>query len=667
MGALAAILVAWWAPPTSPSAADAIRGRADQLSGLAAPGDSPSLAPSSSWPGALLLAARDAVVSPRTPNRAEDEPARRAYLRGVWIALAGLVAAAAGTVAAKFAPTHAAPIAQIAASFAVAVSPGLLVGVTGLSSGLWAALLLCGVARVGLGREGRASATVVVALGALLMAWTAYAVPLLGAISLLEWRAGRPGRRIALQLTLCIAIGWALDPIGLTRPLVGVGRLSAEWIRAIGEPAFRSGISSFAVATAAQAAGPFLLLVSTAAVLFGLRRGGGPVIIATVFALLYSIGLPAALGGRSGGALQIAAVPLLLAWGVGAAARFSTDRKTAGVFALLGIVGVLGAVSGSTNWSERVRARAQTGAALEADLARWIGRDVVWLTERRIDGIADSIGHPVLLPRDREEPGRSDYAYWPRWWAGARFALVSGARTRENLAARNRPHARAFYHALANTGRLVAEWGEGVEGFRLYQLPDDAQFRRPLDVDEATGGVASEEMISFVSVLGGAYAQTGNVSHAVGVLRIGLSLAPESLPLTNDLGNAYLLLGDARAAAELFDGALRRAPASYELGYNAARAFEALGAYERAERCLRVSLAARPREPAAHYLAARLFVAQGKDELAVQALDRFLALAPPGPQAERAGKALEALRSSRAVDAGATLGGAAPAESSFPP
>ncbi len=634
-----------------------MRSRADQLSGRAAPGDSPSLAPSSSWPGALLLAARG-------PDRAQDEPARRAYLRGAWIALAGLVAAAAGMVAGQFASSRVAPFAQIAASVAVAVSPGLLLGVAGLSSALWASFLLLGVARIGLGRDGRIGAIGVVVLGALLMAWSAYAVPLLGAVALLEWRTGRPGRRIALQLALSVAIGWALDPIGVTRPLVGLARLSAEWIRAIGEPASRSGASWLSIVTASQVAGPLLLSLSTAAVLLGLRRGGGPVIVATLLVLAYTIALPALLGGRSGGALQIAALPLLFAWGVGAVARFSTDRKTAGVFALLGLIGVLGASASSSNWSERVRARGQTGAELEADLARWIGRGDVWLTERRFDGLPDSIGHPVLLPRDREDAGRSDYAYWPRWWAGARFALVSGERTRENLAATDRPHARAFYHALGSAGRLLAEWGDGVEGFRLYQLPDDAQFRRPLEVEEATGGVANDEMISFVSALGGAYARTGNASHAVGVLRIGLSLAPESLPLTNDLGNAYLMLGDARAAAELFDGALRRAPASYELGYNAARAFEALGAYERAERCLRVSLAARPREPAAHYLAARLFVAQGKDELAMQALDRFLTLSPPGPQAERARIALESLRSSRAVDAGSSLDSAAPAGSS---
>ena len=248
---------------------------------------------------------------------------------------------------------------------------------------------------------------------------------------------------------------------------------------------------------------------------------------------------------------------------------------------------------------------------------------------------ADSSGATagyLILPRDSRTPGRYDDLYWHRWYAGFRWVLLSGARVTENLARVDAVGPRMFYQAVEREGRLVREWGRGDAGIRLYRIPDDAPWRRPLTEPEIAALRPGAERAWFLSRLGSAYLEAGQLSLAEEIFRLATAWDPANAAAWNNLGAAFLRRGDLAAAAKAFDEGLKHAPDSFELLLNLGRACSAQGVYQRGEGYLLRAANLRPGYAPVHYELARVFLGLGNEQAAAAALRRTLALDPSTPR-----------------------------------
>jgi tetratricopeptide (TPR) repeat protein len=261
-----------------------------------------------------------------------------------------------------------------------------------------------------------------------------------------------------------------------------------------------------------------------------------------------------------------------------------------------------------------------------------------------------------VLPRDTREPGRYDYVYWPRWFAGFRYVLLSSAEVRGHLAREDARAPRHFYTALESSGKLVAEWGEGSDlGFRLYELPPGGDWARPLTAEDLAEVRGSPRVGWFLSSLGSLYAGSGDLATAELLFRTGCAWDSASVPLRCNLGGVYARQGRLPEAAALFEEGLHRDPRSFELLYNFGQVCRRAGLHSRAEDLLRRAVDLRPEYAPVHYELARAFLAQEKKRLAMMALEHYVRLERPSPARAEAEALLRQLRSrSRGRDGGNT-------------
>jgi tetratricopeptide (TPR) repeat protein len=236
------------------------------------------------------------------------------------------------------------------------------------------------------------------------------------------------------------------------------------------------------------------------------------------------------------------------------------------------------------------------------------------------------------VAHDSRTPGRYDDLYWHRWYAGFRWVLLSGARVSENLARADAVGPRAFYQAVEREGRLVREWGSGEASFRLYRIPEDAPWRRPLTEAEMGELRPTRERTWFLSRLGSSYLEAGELPLAEEIFRLATVWDSENAAAWNNLGAAFLRRDDYPAAAKVFEEGLKRAPGSFELLLNYGRACSAQGLYERGESYLLRAVDLRPDYAPVHYELARVFLGLGKTQAAAAALRRTLLLDPSTPR-----------------------------------
>jgi len=529
---------------------------------------------------------------------------------------------------------------------ALLASPVLAFGTAHLLPAMPAALLagelLFRALRPEAERGGRSSGGVVWTglLGGLLLGWFPFTWPVV-ALALLLFRvrgAGWGGTVSAAAVALFL--GLALDPIRLQEPARLLARVAGVWRRegGWGGPG-GPGLAGFLALAGGLGAVAWLLWPLAAA--RGWRTDRGRLLAgAGVWALL--VLLPAATGVRRPGSVQWAAAPWLLAWGMGAAFAWgrSTGRgRRAGIAAAPALLLAVAVIAGALPSRLALQRRGEEAVALldavRADLRARLGPGALCVSEAPVaPGEEDALARRVfLLPRDSRHPERYDFAYWPRWFAGFRWVLLSSARVRENLGRPSAAAPRHFYAAVQSDGTLEREWGSGSgEGYRLYRIRDDAGWAQPLtheELEEVRGG---PELTWFLAQLGDRYVQAEALRTAETLFQAGLRWDPEAAGMYNNLGSVYLRLGDVPEAGRTFEAGLQRDPDSFELTLNLGIACSAQGLFERGEKVLRQATTLRPEHAPAHYELGRVFLAQGKDDLARMALERTLALDPAYPR-----------------------------------
>lgn len=629
----------------------------------------------------------------RAAYLARTERGWRRFLRGEWCLLGGLAVWVAAALAAALAGVLG--VGRSGSRFAAALSGGTLLlapavplAISGLSAGLPAGLMLLLATRrlelsspsmgrssvpdAGVGRDSRgpgrpsrgeigAGAGAGLILG-LILAWAAYAWIAAALFLLLAAIRRWPAVRTGTALGVAVLAGLALEPRHLIHPAGIVSAIGFEWVREGGLPLARDaatghGLVSFLLL--AGYVGPVCGPASLAAVYGSIRRRAWPAGAWLAGLWASFVLLPGLEGLRLPGALQLALVPLLAAaagagivalGGAGATAREDagevdprrrerTARTTRGrrllpvTLAALLLLSLLHLRLGF--WS-RGTSTANLGRLMADEIGEIVGPDTPWLAERPLPGGVAAPGRSFLLPRDSRDPDRYDFAYWPRWYAGFGYVLVSSVQLRQNL---NRPDAdvpRYFYGRLQTDGRDVRDWGRdrrsGEPLFRLVALPEDSRWRAALSDSELAGIRPNPELSSFLSQLGSVYAESGRLRTAARLFERGIRLDPAAAPLYNNLGSVYLMEDEVDEAGKVFEQGLHQNPRSPELLYNAGRAHARSGSQARAEQLLRRAVAARPDFPEAHYELARVFLAQGKMRLARMALEKVLELQPGTPR-----------------------------------
>ncbi len=484
----------------------------------------------------------------------------------------------------------------------------------------------------------------------MLLAWFGYLWPLTVLALLLPQSArvarqdpGASGRMsLAWVLGIALVLAWGLTPDRLLHPGGAPGRFLAEWRRegGLGGP---GGAGWLPLLSLAVAFGP-LVWAGWPIAEWRQRRATVRNLV-PAGAILLCLGLPMLLGLRQPGAVQWSVVPLLAAWSLGGVMSILPPRPgRVGIGIVLGIAFVLSAIPGRQAGDRGASSVTQAQGAVRAEIGDFVGSgDLVvaeadpWAAESSDSPPAPGERAParpglLILPRDSRTPGRYDDLYWPRWYAGFRWVLLSGARVRENLSRAEAAGPRLFYSTVEQEGRLMREWGTGGLGFRLYRIPEESPWGRPLHESEVAALRPTPERVWFLSRLGSAYLDAGQSALAEEIFRLATKWDPENAPAWNNLGAAFLRRDDYPAAAKAFDKGLKRAPDSVELLLNYGRACSAQGIYERGESYLLRALALRPDYAPVHYELARVFIGQGKEAAAAEALRRTLALDPSTPQ-----------------------------------
>jgi tetratricopeptide (TPR) repeat protein len=362
-------------------------------------------------------------------------------------------------------------------------------------------------------------------------------------------------------------------------------------------------------------------------------------------AVVVCLGLPILLGVRRPGAVQWSVAPLLAAWAVGGALSLVTPRRgRTGIGVILSLALVASAIPGRLALQRGTASGAQLLAAVGAEIGKLVPKGELIVAETDLSApagtpsitagadSAEAARGYLVVPRDSRTPGRYDDLYWHRWYSGFRWVLLSGARVRENLARADAVGPRSFYQAVEREARLMREWGRGDDGIRLYRIPDDSPWRRPLTEPEIAELRPRAEHTWFLSRLGNVYLEAGQLPLAEEIFRLATAWDPENAAAWNNLGAAFLRRGDLPAAAKAFDEGLKRAPDSFEILLNYGRACSAQGIYQRGEGYLLRAANLRPGYAPVHYELARVFLGLGKKEAAAAALRRTLALDPSTPR-----------------------------------
>jgi len=440
------------------------------------------------------------------------------------------------------------------------------------------------------------------------------------------------------------------------------------------------------------------------------RRWLPPVMLAVVWLTL--VLLPAAGGVRRPGAVQNVAAPLLALWAALSLATVRLVwRLPAAALVVAGVLLMISPLPGRVLREQRRALVENLRSTVAAELPRWIPRDALWLSDRPVYGAPDPLEHradagsggpfatsatpssgepiaesageasgleegegaavaaertskePVgeagteqalrrnvfVVPRDSRNPDRYDYVYWPRWFAGFRYVLLSSTEVRGNLAREEARAPRHFYNALESEAELVAEWGRGDDlGLRLYRVREDAAWRKPLTAAELAEVRGSPRLSWFINSLGSLYARAGDLETAELLFESGCAWDSASVSLRCNLGGVYASQGRLAEAATLFEAGLRREPRSFELLYNFGQICRRAGIYGRAEDLLRRAVGQRPDYAPAHYELARVFLAQEKKVLAMMALEHFVRLQAPSPARAEGEELLRQLRAQAA-------------------
>lgn len=646
------------------------------------------------YPIAAVETVRDLGESRGVPaaRSLEATVAWTAVLRGLWAWLLALVlleaasfAAAATAGGAKeidstsrsgratWFPPDGGARAGLTTAVLLAVSPFAATAITHLLPAVPAAFLLFRLLRTpGSWRRG--------ILAGMLLAWFGYLWPLvLLAVVRPAVRShpdpGSPSRAdLAWTVGIALFLALGLTPERMLHPLAAPGRFVAEWRREGGLDG-SGGTGWLSVISLAAALGPLVwvgwLVAASAGGLMAARTrrtnaaeagiveaagSGRPdaarrhrhaveQILVPAAAVVLCLGLPVVLGVRRPGAVQWSVAPLLAAWAVTGAWSLAPARRAwAGIGRVLALVLVVSAISGRVAWQRGIASGARSLAAVGAEIGSFVPKGDLVVAEADPSAPAgtlsstagaDSSGATagyLILPRDSRTPGRYDDLYWHRWYAGFRWVLLSGARVSENLARADAAAPRSFYQAVEREGRLVREWGRGDFGLRLYRLPDDSPWHRPLSEAEIATLRPRTERAWFLSRLGSAYLHAGQLRPAEEIFRLATAWDPENPAAWNNLGAVFLQRGDYPAAAKAFDEGLKRAPNSFELLLNYGRACSAQGVYQRGEGYLVRAVNLRPGYAPAHYELGRVFLGLGKEAAAAVALRRTLELDPSTPR-----------------------------------
>jgi hypothetical protein len=674
---LLAVPLLWAAPPTGTTDARRYLDPAARILRSLPPGESVERAPSWTTWIAYPIAAVEMVRGLGRPGdaRAARPPAATgawtAVLRGLWAWLLALVLLEAASFASAaiaavaddkedasqalrpirtaWSATGATTRIGITAAALLAVSPFAATAIAHLLPAVPAALLLFLLLRArGSWRRG--------ILAGMLLAWFGYLWPLvLLAVARPTPRsfpgAGPPGRADpAWTAGIALFLALALAPERLLHPLAIPVRFIAEWRREGGLDG-PGGPGLLSLLSLSVALGPLVWAGWPVAAWAGRPAAGwrnrleATRFLVPAGAVVFCLGLPILLGVRRPGAVQWSVAPLLAAWAVGGALSLVTPRRgRAGIGVILSLVLVASAIPGRLAWQRGTASGAQVLAAVGAEIGKLVPKGELIVAETdpfapagtpSITAGTDSseaIGGYLVLPRDSRTPGRYDDLYWHRWYAGFRWVLLSGARVRENLARADAVGPRTFYQAVEREGRLVREWGRGDDGIRLYRIPDDSPWRRPLTEPEIAELRPRAERTWFLSRLGNVYLEAGQLPLAEEIFRLATAWDPENAAAWNNLGAAFLRRGDLPAAAKAFDEGLKRAPDSFEILLNYGRACSAQGVYQRGEGYLLRAANLRPGYAPVHYELARVFLGLGKKQAAAAALRRTLALDPSTPQ-----------------------------------
>ncbi|MEZ4653164.1 MAG: tetratricopeptide repeat protein [Candidatus Eisenbacteria bacterium] len=646
------------------------------LGGLPAGAVAPDFPGSSSWI-AFLIAAGEWLWLHLGPNRGEAtsvaldrcEPVVRMILPYLWSVLAAVVVLGAARLAPKLWGTSATPtqpashgraglVASILAGVLAGGSITLSRGVSTLSPAVPGTLLLlwCTSRLLSARRVDERASDVSLEVGhgfrdglplGALWAWAPFAWPL-GFLYLTTLHASRvKWTRAGSTVVTAVATALHFD-VSRIVDVTSIPELSVhEWMREGGWTLHGVSLGSGSV-IGSIAGRPEAAIAAAGALLFGLvslrRRRGIAMWIAGSWILLRFV--PALAGVRTSGAVQQVAEPLWFVATAALAARvpdaLAPRPRWLYRAPLVGALVVLWVWTGAQSWREQRASSPQlVGAVIARELSDRRGPGDLCLAERAIPG-GQTIGQTLVLPRDSRDPGRYDFVYWPRWYAGFRFVLLSTTQVRLNLERGSRA-ATHFYQQLASEGRLVAEFGDPAD-YRLYEIPATSPWRRALTREELSEIGSAPDLSAFLSQLGSLYAETDQRGAATAVFETGVRLDPGSDALANNLGSIYLLEKEWQEAAGVLQSALERRPDSPELLYNYARALFELQVYNRAEMLFRKALSLRPDFAAAHYELARCFLAEEKKPLAYAALERYLELLPQSPRRKEVEGVLASLR-----------------------
>lgn len=662
---LGSLLLHLTAPATVAPDGDLILDRAARWSGAAAPGESaPSFPASTVWIAAPLSLAMRAAAriagEPAGVHVARTLESWRGVLRGIFCLLGGLLvlqgldliragraspwdrdrapaggASPAGMTARSPAGRSRLPGSLLPWCAWAAVMPAIALAAGHLLPALPAAslafVLLQAVAVPG-DREGpsRAARLRAVVSGGLLLAWFAFLWPVVVVALALLLPRPRGGRAAAMLAAGMVLLALAVRPGYLVHPGAALPSIVADWRREGGWGGSGRGVAlSLLGLTTAWGPLGWALLAGVCA-WTAQRRALSP---AVPLALLWVIAalLPAVSGAGRPGSVQWALAPVLVAWSL---ATIEGGRGRPRLVALaLALAAVVSVLPARVDLYRQARAAEELLQRVRREVASRVAPGELLLSEVELlptVSAGETAGLPglFLLPRDSRQPDRYDFGYWPRWYAGYRWVLLSSARVREAV---ERPGARlprALYAAIEHDGTLVREWGDAVRGYRLYRVRDGSAWTRPLADAELGAFPGGEGMAWFVGRLASSYTEAGEPRRAEQILRAGLRWEPSAPGLHNNLGAVYLRLGDFAAAATAFEAGLARAPDSFELVWNFGLACSGAKLWARAETLFRRAAAIRPDYAPVHYELARAFIGQDKAALAREALERYLELDP---------------------------------------
>ncbi|MCB9462635.1 MAG: tetratricopeptide repeat protein [Candidatus Eisenbacteria bacterium] len=464
--------------------------------------------------------------------------------------------------------------------------------------------------------------------------------------------ARRGWRAVVVALVVGVALGLALDPAYLHDPSNLSNRLLTEWSRAGGwnlAPTTLGSRSVLEVLALKPLLGWGTAVGVVAAVGLWLFERRASLLVWTVGLFVASVLVPVTSGIRSLSAVQQAWGPvavLVAAAGIDGVGRSpKTGRRVLGaVLALLAVV-----TAGGARFEARSAQPTASPEAVVEEIRAIVPPGARLLAERAVPGLEGATS-ALVLPRDSRHPERYDFAYWPRWYAGFDFVLLSEPQFAQN---RSRSRPLHFYGQLKEQGEAIARWEAEGQGWVLYHVPETSPWREPLSRSELTAIEPNPDLLQFVDRLGSFYAGTGAIDLAEVLFQGGLQLDPSRQSFYNNLGSVYLLESEWEEAARVFEQGLRRDPDSPELCYNAGRAFFELGAYGRAESLLRRAVGLRPNYGDAHYELARTFLALDQIDLAKVALRQVLTLNPSPERRQAVESALAQLPASQGAGAGA--------------